>query len=110
METTTSDITKGMEVYSTDGEKIGTVAEVYTETPAAAEAAGPGDVAGVTGRRYIKVAQGGLLGLGTKDLYIPFDAITKAETGKLLTVNCTKDECDNRYGDKPQVVGGMDHI
>jgi len=107
METTPSDITKGMEVYSTDGEKVGTVAEVYTETPAAAEAAGPEDVTGVTDRLYIKVEQGGVLGLGTKDLYIPVDAVTEAVTGEALTVNCTKDECSDRYGDKPDVLGGM---
>jgi len=107
METTPSDITKGMEVYSTDGEKVGTVAEVYTETPVAAEAAGPEDVTGVTDRLYIKVEQGGVLGLGTKDLYIPVDAVTEAVTGEALTVNCTKDECSDRYGDKPDVLGRM---
>ncbi|GAC1530542.1 MAG: hypothetical protein NVS2B16_37450 [Chloroflexota bacterium] len=107
METTTSGITKGMDVYSSDGEKIGTVADVYTETPAAAEAAGSEDVAGVTGWRYIKVGQGGVLGLGTKDLYIPFDAVTETVNGKALRVNCTKDECSDRYGEKPDALGGM---
>jgi hypothetical protein len=42
MEIAPSDIAKGMKVYGTDGEKLGTVAEVYTGTPAETEAAGSG--------------------------------------------------------------------
>ena len=106
MEIRPSDIAKGMEVYSTDGEKVGTVAEVYTQTPAAAEAAGPEDVPGITAS-YIKVEQGGVLSLGTKDFYIPFDAVTGAVAGEALTVNCTEDECSDRYGNRPDVLGGM---
>jgi hypothetical protein len=105
METTPSDIAKGMQVYGTDGEQLGTVAEVYTETPAQAGAAGPEDAAGGIGTLYVKVEQGGVLGLGTKDLYIPFGALTEVVPGEALTVNGTKDECSDRYGNKPDLLG-----
>ena len=105
MEIAPSDIAKGMKVYGTDGEKLGTVAEVYTETPAQAEAAGPEDTADASGTLYIKVERGGILGLGTKDLYIPFAAVTEVAAGEAVTVNGTKDECSDRYGNNPDVLG-----
>jgi Uncharacterized protein conserved in bacteria (DUF2171) len=105
MEIAPSDIAKGMKVYGTDGEKLGTVAEVYTGTPAETEAAGSKDAADATGTLYIKVEHGGVLGLGTKDLYIPFAAVTEVAAGETLTVNGTKDECSDRYGNKPDVLG-----
>jgi hypothetical protein len=105
MEITPSDIAKGMQVYGTDGEQLGTVAEVYTATPAQAEPAGPEDATGAMSTLYIKVEQGGVLGLGKKDLYIPFAALTEVAPGEALTVNGTKDECSDRYGNKPDVLG-----
>ncbi len=105
MEIAPADIVKGMQVCGTDGEKLGTVAEVYTGTPAEAESAGPRDAAGRTGMFYIKVEHGGVIGLGAKDLYIPFDAVTEVAAGEILTVNGTKDECTDRYGTKPDILG-----
>jgi Uncharacterized protein conserved in bacteria (DUF2171) len=105
METTPSDIAKGMQVFGTDGEQLGTVAEVYTENPAQAEAAGSEDAAGAMGTLYIKVEHGGVLGLGTKDLYIPFAALTEVVPGEAVTVNGTKDECSERYGKRPDDLG-----
>lgn len=52
MEIAPADIAKGMQIYSTDGEKLGTVAEVYTGTPAEIEAAGSNDAADATGTLY----------------------------------------------------------
>jgi ribosomal 30S subunit maturation factor RimM len=105
MEIAPADIAKGMQVYSTDGEKLGTVAEVYTGTPAEIEAAGSNDAADATGTLYIKVEHGGVLGLGARDLYIPFTAVTEVAAGEAVTVNGTKDECSARYGNKPDVLG-----
>jgi ribosomal 30S subunit maturation factor RimM len=105
MEIAPADIAKGMQVYGTDGEQLGTVAEVYTGTPAEVEAAGSEDAADATGTLYIKVEHGGVLGLGAKDLYIPFTAVTDVAAGETLTVNGTKDECSERYGNKPDVLG-----
>ncbi|HZU12540.1 MAG TPA: hypothetical protein VFB58_06840 [Chloroflexota bacterium] len=55
----------------------------------------------MTGTGYFKVDQGGILGIGAKELYIPFSAVTSVDPGNCVTLNCTKDECDNAYSQKP---------
>ncbi len=64
--------------------------------PISGETAGGG-----TGERYFKVDQGGFLGIGAKSLYIPFSAVQNVVAGDSVTLDCTKDECDARYGSMP---------
>lgn len=140
-----NDIQKGMDVFSSDGEKIGGVADVYpnagADTAGTAAGAGTystaggapgtvgtfgtGDVAntpqmagtygasGVTGAAgavgtggtgYLKVDQGGILGIGAKELYFPFSAVTDVVPGENVTVNCAKDQCGDLYGTKPDFL------
>jgi hypothetical protein len=136
------DVHTGMEVYGRDGEKIGTISEVYPTTgtvgsvsPGTTGSGGPGvgdvvteevDVmttpgvastrdpgygtvsmpaaagdAGVGSSGYVQVDQGGVLGIGTRHLYIPFSAVTDVVPGENVTVDCTKDQCGERYATKP---------
>ena len=166
-----TDIQKGMEVYGSSGDKIGSVAEVYpyadaggadsgTSTPifeeviveevdvtgpasgSSAPSAGPtgspssgattmpggsfdaagtgGSAAGATAGSatgatstvappamttgYFKVDQGGILGIGAKHLYVPYDAVDDVVPGESVTLNCTKDEADAQYGTKPDFI------
>jgi hypothetical protein len=70
--------------------------EEEVDIPVSAEMAG-----GATDERYFKVQQGGILGIGGKSLYIPFSAVQDVVAGDSVTLDCTKDECDARYGSMP---------
>lgn len=122
MVTSVTDIQTGMEVFGTDGEKIGKVAEVYPNAESTgpmssgvSSPAGVGDIIteevnvtppsameGLSG--YVKVDHGGILGIGTQHLYIPFSALSNVLPGENVTVSCTKDQCRDLYGTKPDFV------
>lgn len=57
-----------------------------------------------SGDQYFKVEQGGILGFGAKSLYIPFSAVQNVVAGDRVILNCTKDECDARYGSMPAAL------
>lgn len=171
MATNTFDIHEGMEVYSSDGQKIGKVNEVSssgtgtmqsgdssfggttaTETRPSAidtveesssygsgtsglgtiftdrESMGepdssahdttrdPNDVseaygtaptyggssAGMQGGSgYFKVSEGGVLGIGSKDLFVPFTAVETVAADGVVTLSYTKDEADNQFTHQP---------
>lgn len=111
----------GMDVLDPSGNKIGTVADILnvaarsatgSNTGAAGLSLGtagdletttvPADNSSQT--TYLKVDQGGILGIGAKELYIPFSAVQNVVPGDNLTVNCTKDTCDSMYGNKPDFL------
>jgi len=181
-----NNIEKGMEVYGSDGEKIGSIAEVYSGTttdntavgstgdivveqvdvvdvaPAytsgtgtvgttAAAGAGmssgtgagntvggasptgttstsgtgtqdfsgttwnagtatTGDIGGtgiatMTGGGYIHVQQGGILGIGSKDLYIPISDVQDVDPGNCVSLSITKQQADDNYQTKPDDLG-----
>jgi hypothetical protein len=156
MATNTFDIKEGMEVYASDGQKIGKVEEVHDSAGGATESGaqamspdesssynqgstgfgvadnltldrdstgargGPGhDVTrdptemreeyGTTATAtqgqgdsgYFKVSEGGILGLGAKDLFVPFTAVETVAADGVVTLSYTKDEVDSRFDDKP---------
>lgn len=114
-------IQTGMDVYDPAGDKIGTIGDIldvqaYSESDMNTVSANPatgtvGDM-GVTTvtpnpsdqKRYLKVDQGGILGIGATELYIPFDAVESVAPGECVTVNCTKDTCGDMYGNKPDFL------
>jgi len=121
MATNLASVQTGMDVYDPAGDKIGTISDVldveaYSETDTntvyadqATGAVGDLDVTTVTPnpegqKRYLKVDQGGILGIGAKELYIPFDAVESVAPGECVTVNCTKDTCGDMYGNKPDFL------
>jgi hypothetical protein len=50
---------------------------------------------------YFKVSEGGILGLGAKDLFVPFTAVETVAADGVVTLSYTKDEVDSRFDDKP---------
>ena len=117
MVTNVAGIENGMAVYDLNGEKIGSVADVLTVEAHSQSAlndpyaAGTGDAygastAGSAGENtMLKVNQGGVLGIGATELYIPFDAVQNIAPGDGVTINCTKDQCGNLYAQKPSFLG-----
>jgi hypothetical protein len=108
----------GMDVYDSTGDKFATVADVLTLTtysqkaqsdpyaPGTADANGTtGDGTGATDQNAVlKVKEGGVLGMGAKELYIPVDAVQTVTPGESVTLNCAKSQCETLYADKPSFL------
>jgi len=157
MATNTFDIQEGMEVFGSDGQKIGKVHEVHSDSGVTSESgaqamstvdesesynrgnsdfgaadnltldrdltgndSGPGfDVtrdptdmqeeygtvatetraSGDTG--YFTVSEGGILGVGAKELFVPFTAVETVAADGVVTLSYAKDEAGNRFDHKP---------
>src|SRR5919205_2964564 len=93
---TAADIQKGMEVYAADGEKIGGVEHVW---PYVSDAP-----THVTASGYFSVHEGGILGIGGKELYVPFSAVDDVTRGDCLTLSCTKEEANRLYASRPDFL------
>jgi hypothetical protein len=87
-------LAEGMDVYDIDGDKVGTVGQLYRPGGAVASTGtAPETFKAATGAEpYFKVDTG-FLGLG-KDLFIPASAITDV-TGNRVTLNVDKDKVDD---------------
>jgi PRC-barrel domain len=116
---------QGMDVFDTNGEKVGTVADVLAvqalsqnSTPDSSVDTVPttGEVAytggsfdsGTAGEGTIlKVESGGIMGIGATVLYIPVKDVQSVAPGENLTINCRKDACDNLYANKLDFLSAM---
>ena len=89
-------VSEGMEVFSSDGKAVGKVSHVWkgiTDTSTDVMSTG-----------YFQVDQGGLLGLGTTHLYIPFSAVEETTPDQCVTIACASDDCTQRYTNKPDFL------
>ena len=93
---TANDIRKGMEVYASDGEKIGAVDHVWPYVGGAPTQ--------VTASGYFSVHEGGILGIGGKEIYVPFGAVDDLSRGECLTLNCTREDANRLYATKPDFL------
>jgi hypothetical protein len=50
--------------------------------------------------KYFELKTGGVLGLGGHTWYVPFSAVASAAP-EAVTLSCTKDECEERYSERP---------
>ena len=66
-------------VYDRDGEKIGTVKDLYIDTE-------DDDV------RFLDVGSGGFLGLGEKHFMVPMEAVT--DTGSVVTIEQSREKVE----------------
>jgi hypothetical protein len=109
----------GMDVLDVQGEKIGSVADILDvhipEDTEADEAEPAAEVRGYTAdlrvppsqathQQYLVVVQGGILGVGTRRLYIPCTEVRSGAQGESVTVNRTKEECEELYARRPEVA------
>ena len=79
------DVQLGMEVYGSEGKKLGKVNEVFS-TPSTDEP-----------HIYFTVDHGGVLGIGATVLSIPFSAIQHLGPGQAVTLDCTEEQAHARY-------------
>ena len=75
------------EIYGSDGERIGIVGGIWTD-PA-------------TGMRYLQVDRGVFLDLIGDQLYVPEEALERAELGKPVILKVSKQEAEARYLVRP---------
>src|SRR4051812_43704072 len=94
-----SSIREHMDVYDTNGDKVGTVGKIYQPATVSSTAS---SYAEPTGRAYSKVDTG-FLGLG-KDLYIPAGAIADVSRDRVM-LSVHKDTIDAKGWDhKPDFL------
>ncbi len=114
MATNLAGIQNGMDVYDSTGDKIGSVDDVLT-LAAYSQNAQNDPLAGTTGdtsygtgetdeNSVIKVSEGGVLGIGATELYVPMDAIASIAPGDSVTLNCSKAQCETMYSQKPSFL------
>jgi len=96
MDTDPIRIEDGMEVFTSDGQKLGKVSHVWPMVD--------GVSSDVSGRGYFQVDQGGVLGLGSKHLYVSYSEIDDHVPGECVTVACTKSECAQRFQQQPEFL------
>ena len=89
------DVQMGLEVYDANGEEIGRVNEIVNDPY-------PG---GGQEHLFMQVAEGDIVEIWKPNLYIPFSAITGAEAGQWVKIDCTKSEAEGKYGKKPDFLG-----
>lgn len=79
-------IQHGADVYDCNGNKIGDV--------------------GAIGTNHMHVETGGFLGIGSKDLYVPYSDVTNVEdNGQKVCLNVSKDQIENQgWENQPQEV------
>ena len=116
MATNLAGIETGMDVFDSNGDKIGKISDILTiqaqSHAAVTSTYGGTDTGFDTGTgsfgtgsgNILKVDQGGILGIGAKELFIPFSAVQSVVPGDNITINCTKDACGSMYGEKPEFL------
>lgn len=57
------------------------------------------------GGGYLHVEQGGILGIGAKDLYIPMSEVQDVDPGNCVSLSITKRQADDNYQTKPDFLG-----
>lgn len=109
MATNLAGIETGMDVYDSTGDKIGSVSDILT-LAAFSQNAQLDPMTDTTGsgetdeNSVIKVSEGGVLGIGATELYIPLDAVQSIQPGDSITINCAKAQCESMYAQKPSFL------
>jgi hypothetical protein len=88
-----------MDVYSSDGSKIGAVAEVYgSEYGGSEPGTAPPQGTLPTGAPipFLKVDRSGVFGLGAAELYVPAAGVQEV-AGDRVVLSCAKNECEGLF-------------
>ncbi|MGI8967602.1 MAG: hypothetical protein ACR2GA_00660 [Chloroflexota bacterium] len=91
----------GMDVFDSTGDKVGSIEAIYALIPQDQSDSTP--VNG-TASSMFKVGEGGVLGVGAKQLYIPSTAVQTVSPGQSVSLNCTKTQAEAQYANTPPFV------
>jgi hypothetical protein len=104
MEYQWSAVRKDMDVYDVNGDKMGSVGEIYAGATVGAHATAASGVS--ASGNYIKVDTG-FLGLG-KDYYVPAEYVSDVTDDKVM-LNVSKDAAKTMgWDEKPSSLEGLD--
>ncbi|GEM_PF-5897582 len=117
MESTVLDIDKGAEVFSADGKRLGTVAEVWAATSAglleksASSLSAEAPISGQsqlleTSDGYLRVADGGVLGIAEKNLFVPLSQVVAADRDGGVRLACDAETCERTFMTQPDLLRG----
>jgi hypothetical protein len=113
METSALSVEKGMDVYSADGEQLGTVDEVWAESKthgtlerSTTQVSDYGPISGNapaldTSLGYFRVAHGGIAGIGEKSMLVPLSEVESADRDSGVRLRCIADVCHQQYEETP---------
>jgi|SRR5947209_282642 hypothetical protein len=97
-------VRQGMEVYGSDDEKVGSVAEVVTSWRGGSGLdtgnAGGAD-ADRTPNTYLKIEQRSLLDTEARVLWIPSTQVAAVVPGERVTLQCEAEACIEQYQQQP---------
>jgi hypothetical protein len=93
-------IAHGMDVHSSNDEKIGTVSHVWPTVEDTAS--------GISTTGVFQLDHGGVLGIGAQHLYVPYVAVDACVAGERVTLSCSTAECTARYSQPPALLRGGD--
>lgn len=83
---------------------IGTVGTAYDQNTSPGYVPGGTSVGTMTGSGYLHVEQGGILGIGAKDLYIPMSVVQDIDPSNCVSLSITKQQADDNYQTKPDFL------
>ena len=96
-------IREGMDVYDRNGDKVGSVGEVYSMTSATASKSRSASSTSGSGSDWYMKIDTGFLGLG-KDLYVPARAVTNVHDDR-IELDVSKDTIDTfGWDEKPSFI------
>ena len=97
-------VQQGMEVYGSDDEKVGNVADVVTSR-IGGSGLDTGDEggadAGRTPNTYLKIERRALLGIEHRVLWIPATQVAAVVPGERVTLECEAEACIEEYRQEP---------
>jgi hypothetical protein len=88
----------GMDVFGSDGEKVGTVASIARDRDVVNEHVQDGDRVVAPGERYLEVDH------WETELWIPESIIAEIAFANGVVLSCTKGEAEARFAGKPNVL------
>ena len=96
-------VRKGMDVHDLNGDKVGSVGDVYSMTGATATTSTSASSTSGSGADWYMKIDTGFLGLG-KDLYVPARAISNVQDDRIV-LDVSKDAIDTfSWDEKPSFV------
>lgn len=102
-----SGVAEGMDVFSRDGHRLGTVTRVTFDWQGGSgrDTGNAGWVdAGATPNSWVEVERDPILGLGPNRLYVPSTQIATVSDGR-VTLYCDRSACLEQYQQEPPGLG-----
>lgn len=89
-----ADVHMGMDVYSSDGENLGRINEVYNSVAEGQATQGEEHL-------WMAVSEGDVLEFWKGTLYVPVDEVEDVKPGRHVTLKTSAQDARSKYAEKP---------